>query len=89
MSKHKNQIAILFSTILMFSIITAIFIVPNAGQVYPPPGTKIPTYAFLNVAPNPIGVGQPVSINFFLATPMQTGENPIGMTVIRTNPDGT
>ena len=87
--RKNRSIAILFSTILILSIVASIFIAPNAGQVYPPPGTHIPTYAFLNVAPNPIGVGQTVTINFFLATPLATGEGPTGMTVIQMNPDGT
>jgi len=59
------------------------------GQVYPPAGTHIPTYAYLNVAPNPIGVGQTVNVNFFLATPMETVEYATGMTVKVTQPDGT
>ncbi|MCL2476336.1 hypothetical protein, partial [Candidatus Bathycorpusculum sp.] len=88
MQKNRN-IAILFSTILILAIASSIFIAPNTGQIYPPPGTSIPTYAYLNVAPNPIGVGQTVTINFLLATPLATGEGPTGMTVIQMNPDGT
>jgi hypothetical protein len=59
------------------------------GQVGFPAGTPVPTYAFCNVAPNPIGVGQTVSVNFFLATPMETSERPTNMTVKITDPDGT
>ncbi len=52
------------------------------------PGTEIPTYAFISVAPNPIGVGQTVNVNFFLATSIQSGEAVTNMTVKITDPDG-
>ncbi len=85
---YTKKLAIL-STLLMLSIAASLQLSPNAAQVYPPEGTTIPTYAYLNVAPNPAGVGQTVTINFFLATPMETSERPINMTVVQTNPDGT
>jgi hypothetical protein len=76
--------------ILILSMMASITLSPNAlAQVYFPVGTKIPTYAFINVAPNPIGVGQAATVNFFLATPMETGERPTNMSVIVTYPDGT
>jgi len=89
MKKNRNIAALLFSTILILAMAMSIIVTPNAGQIYPPAGTLIPTYAFLNVAPNPVGVGQDVTINFFLATPMETSERPTGMTVVQMNPDGT
>jgi len=63
---------------------------PSSAQVTPPQGTHIPTYSFINVAPNPAGIGQTVTINFFLATPLETSaEFAVNMTVIETKPDGT
>ena len=74
---RKNAAAIiLLSTLLMLSMEVSVL-----GQVTFPPGTKIPTYAFINVAPNPIGVGQSVTVNFFLATPMENNERPTNMNV--------
>ncbi len=79
------------TTFFLIAIMAASLILSpdTMGQVYFPAGTQIPTYAYINVAPNPVGVGQTVTLNFFLATPMETGERPVNMTVIQTNPDGT
>ena len=86
----RSKIATAISALLMLSIATSIMISPIAtGQVDFPEGAQVPTYAFINVAPNPIGVGQTVSVNFFLATPMETSERPTNMTVKITDPDGT
>ena len=89
MKKLNNKTAIiLLSTILMLSMLVAAR--PAAlGQVYFPAGTHIPTYARINVAPNPVGVGQTVNVNFFLATPLETSERPVNMTVREVAPDGT
>ena len=80
---------VILSTLLILSIAASMILAPGAAQIYPPPGTHIPTYSFINVAPNPAGVGQTVTVNFFIATPMETSERPTNMTVIQTNPDGT
>ena len=46
------------------------------GQVTPAPGSEVASYAFLNVAPNPAGVGQTVTLNMYLAVPLlSTGFN--------------
>jgi hypothetical protein len=76
--------AIAVAMLLMFSLTAAI----TSGQYAIPPGTEIPTYAFINVAPNPIGVGQTVNVNFFLATVIESTEPPINMEVKITDPDG-
>ncbi len=76
----------MLTAILMLSMIFAMR--PTLGQVYPPTGTHIPTYARINVAPNPVGVGQTVNVNFFLATPLETSERPVNMTVVETDPSG-
>ena len=88
MKKINNKSAIILLTaILMLSMLVAMH--PSLGQVYPPTGTHIPTYARINVAPNPTGVGQTVNVNFFLATPLETSEVPVNMTVVETDPDGS
>ncbi|MEM2969174.1 MAG: hypothetical protein QXJ76_07745, partial [Candidatus Bathyarchaeia archaeon] len=86
----KGKVFCIFLAVLLILTLT----LPIAlSQVYPPEGTPIPTYAFINVAPNPIGVGQTATINFFLATPMETSreisERPTNMTLYRMDPDGT
>jgi hypothetical protein len=75
--------------VLIFAVAASLVISSNVfGQVYFPEGYEVPTYAYINVAPNPIGVGQTVNVNFFLATPMETSERPINMTVRMVDPDG-
>lgn len=89
MLKNKSAI-ILLSMLLMLSMTASMTLSPKTlAQVYPPKGTHIPTYAFINVAPNPVGVGQTVNVNFFLATPMETVEYAVNMTIKETFPDGT
>lgn len=78
-----------FHTILAILLTLTLTLPIALSQVYPPEGTPIPTYAFINVAPNPIGVDQTATINFFLATPMETNERPTNMTLYRMEPDGT
>jgi hypothetical protein len=50
--------------------------------------TTIQTYSYVNVAPNPIGLGQAVTVDFWLAVPLQTSERAVNMTVLVTDPDG-
>ena len=89
MQKNKS-VMILLATLLILSMTASMILSPNAlGQVYPPKGTHIPTYAYLNVSPNPAGIGQTVTLNFFLATPMETVEYAVNMTIKETTPDGT
>jgi len=72
--------------------IAASIILPTMAQVYPPAGTHIPTYSFINVYPNPAGIGQTVTVNFFLSTPPENGAQggvPTNMSILVTYPDGT
>ncbi|MGD6851212.1 MAG: PQQ-binding-like beta-propeller repeat protein [Candidatus Bathyarchaeia archaeon] len=85
--KISNKIATFLAAILLISI-AASAISMTQSQVTFPEGTEIPTYAYINVAPNPIGVGQTVNVNYFLATVLEDSTGPINMTVIITDPDG-
>ncbi len=92
-TKHRNYFSkktfAALAILLIASMIATTITLPSANaDIYYPPGTKIPTYALINVAPNPIGVGQTVNVNFFLATAVQSGEGPTNMTVKITDPDG-
>ena len=77
-------------TILLIICIAASMLTapPASSQLTFPPGTHIPTYANINVAPNPIGVGQQVAVNFFVATPLEDSSRPVNMTVKIVDPDG-
>jgi outer membrane protein assembly factor BamB len=76
MQTIKNKtIAILIAAILFLSIGTSILI-PNASAHSPP--WNIPTYAYIEVNPNPAGVGQTVNVGFWMALPPPTASGPYG-----------
>jgi hypothetical protein len=88
----KNKIAIAFALFLIFAMASSLIALPAANAHTP--AWKIPTYAYINVAPNPVGLGQSVSIGFWLNQPPPTASGPYGdrwtnMTVIVTHPDGS
>ncbi|MGD6850446.1 MAG: PQQ-binding-like beta-propeller repeat protein [Candidatus Bathyarchaeia archaeon] len=90
--KTSKSTAAILATALLVSLSVALL--PLAiSQVPVPSGAEIPQYAYVNVAPNPVGVGQTVTVNFFLAVPnydsLIGGGGPTNMTVIQTDPDGT
>ena len=90
MQKQKNM-AILIATLLLISS-GAIILIPSTSAHSPP--LNIQLLAFCNVAPNPAGVGQSVTIGFWLNEPPLTAGGPYGdrytnMKVTVTKPDGT
>src|SRR5512136_388448 len=83
----KNKIlTILIATLLLLSMTASLTMV--FADIYPPVGYHVTTYASINVAPNPIGIGQTVTINMYLVMPLLTSENPVNMTLYITNPNG-
>jgi hypothetical protein len=86
---RSKSAVILISAILMISMATSVAMAQlNATTM----DKHIPTYAFINVSPNPCGVGQTVTVNFFLSTPPENGAQlgvPTNMSVVVTYPDGT
>ena len=68
---------------LMILAIGATFAATAAGQI------TIPTIAFCNVAPDPCGVGQQVTVNFWLAVPIPGSELATNLEVVVTPPGGT
>jgi hypothetical protein len=86
MQKTKSAITLL-STILLISMV--ITICPTSADNLIAAGTHIPTFAYLNVFPNPAGIGQTVTLNIFLATPYPTGEVATPFYVNVVNPSGS
>ena len=85
---HKTKITIaLLATTMLLSMVIAVH--PVYGDSVNPPGTHMPTFAYLNVFPNPAGIGQQVTLGIFLATPYPTGEvaTPFYVNVVK--PDGS
>ncbi len=93
MQKIKNRtIAILIATILTISMAASVMLVPNTSAHTP--AWQIPTYMFVSVAPDPIGVGQTVNVNFWCNAPPPTasaqyGDRWTNLTVVITKPDGS
>jgi len=81
---------------LLLTITATILTLPSALPVataHTPP-LSIPTWAYLSVTPNPVGLGQEVFVNFFIdkAPPTanaQYGDRWHGFKVTVTKPDGT
>jgi hypothetical protein len=87
----KNK-ASFIAVLLLLTTITSVLLVPSLDAHTPP--FQIPTFAFCNVAPNPCGIGQTVTIAIWLNVPPPTANGPYGdrwtgMTVKITKPDGT
>ena len=61
----KSKIfAIFISLFLMLSMCASLMLMPNA--VAHTPSWQIPTYAYISAAPNPVGIGQQVSVFMWL-----------------------
>ncbi|MGA2680398.1 MAG: PQQ-binding-like beta-propeller repeat protein [Candidatus Bathyarchaeia archaeon] len=88
--RNNKKIAVTIAILLTISMLASMTLSPLAlAQVYPPKGTHIPSYSFINVAPNPVGIGQTVNVNFFLSAPLPSVEDAKNMTVVETTPAGT
>ncbi|MGA3111798.1 MAG: PQQ-binding-like beta-propeller repeat protein [Candidatus Bathyarchaeia archaeon] len=82
----KNKIVATILCMLMVTLIaasTATAHAQTAGSII------VPTIAFCNVAPNPCGVGQTVTVDFWLAVPLFAEQDAKGLTVKVTDPAGT
>ncbi len=88
----KNKtITITTAVFLILAMTTSSILLPIANAATPP--REIPTYAYLNVAPNPIGVGQRLFVVLWLdaVLPGAAVENQIrfhDFTLTITKPDG-
>ncbi len=86
---NRNRVASAIAVFLMLTMTLAIVAFPAVQA------QTIPSFLLLNVAPDPIGVGQNVEVNAFLSKPPitaslgGTGDMYTGITVEVTKPDGT
>lgn len=91
--KMTMSTAILIVLMLITSTVISMLVIPNAdAQDLEPGKISVPTYAFVSVAPNPVGVGQTVTINFFLNQVPPTaylyyGDRWHDMTILVTKPN--
>ncbi len=84
----RNKTAITLIVMFLMLSMTAATIPLISGDTAIAKGTHIPTYAYLNVFPNPVGVGQQVTLGIFLSTVFPSNEVAKNFTVDITNPAG-
>ncbi len=87
-----NKIAKITTIFLMLSMAITLVALPNANAHTPP--LTVPTYAYLSVMPNPVGIGQTAYLGFWLDKLPPTAYQEFGdlwhnYTVAVTKPDGT
>jgi hypothetical protein len=93
MKTLKNKIfAITIAMFFILSMTASIMLIPNANAHTPP--LDIQLTAFINAAPNPAGIGQTVTVGFWLSCPPMTagtiyGDRYQDMTIKLTKPDAT
>jgi FOG: WD40-like repeat len=63
-TKYSKAVAFLIAAVLIVSISTSIMLIPTTTAHTP--SWQIPTFAYINAAPNPVGVGQTVNIVMWL-----------------------
>lgn len=85
MNIHRNKILSTIAIILMLTTAGSLFALPAANAHSPP--WQIPTYAYINVAPDSVGVNQRVFIIMwaYLRMPQATLDNDIRMQNYRLN----
>ena len=93
MKLEKNKAFSAIALILMLTITATLMTYPQNVHAAYVPGENIPTYGFLSVAPNPVGVGQTAAITFWIDKVPPSASGPqgarwSGFTVTITKPDG-
>ncbi|NLE05286.1 MAG: hypothetical protein GX638_10880, partial [Crenarchaeota archaeon] len=88
MKNLKNRTIFPIVLVLILALSSILAIVPMVSAA------EIPTYSFLTVNPNPIGVDQSISVNFWLDKVTPTagpagGDRWEGITITITKPDGS
>ncbi len=88
----SKKMAIFITAILIISMGASMALIPNTNGHTPP--YQIQLFAFVNVAPNPAGLGQTVTVGFWLNAPPMTAGTIYGdrygpFTVHVIKPDGT
>jgi hypothetical protein len=89
MRTQKDRKIVAASLILMLTIIMTLGTLPTTVQAL-----EIPTYLILSVAPNPVGMNQPVYVGAFMSKPTPTasfvyGDLYANLTIQIVRPDGT
>ena len=89
---NRSKFSSLLGVALMLTIVVSMFALPTATAH--DPAWTIPTYAYIAVAPNPVGVDEPVFLTFWIDKTPPTaagagGDRWTNYTVTVTCPDGS
>jgi len=84
----SKKLLVTIAVLLLTVSLAAPMLLQTAVGDFPISGTEIPSYSYINVGPNPIGIGQTATINIFHAIPTLTSAGYAGMMVHITDPDG-
>jgi len=76
--------AILITVLLTFSMTASTMLLPGASAQT----QNFPTYSYVRVSPNPVGVDQQVTVDFGLAVPLENVAFATNMTIVVTHPNG-
>jgi outer membrane protein assembly factor BamB len=93
MKTIKNKFMTFLIALLLMTSFSSIFVTNQMVDAHTPPW-QIPTYAFIKPTPNPVGVGQPVTVVMWLlfaaptATGIDAGDRWKNLKVTVTNPNG-
>jgi len=79
----KNRTTTAIAVLLLATFVISLFALPAANAQ-----TTKKTYAFIGVAPNPIGVGQQAALHVGIPDALQTATDGWNVTVTVTTPDG-
>jgi len=86
----KSKIAIAISVFMILSMTASMILAPGVlAQVTPTKDTHIPSYAELIAFPQIVGIGQAITLNFFVATPLETSQRPHNFTIEVVPPSGS
>ena len=85
---QKNKTIITLISILLMLSMTVSTVPLIHGDAAIAKGTHMPTYSYLNVFPNPAGIGQQVTLGIFLSTVFPSNEVAKNFYVDISNPNG-
>jgi PQQ-like domain len=89
---NKKTMTFVITSILLLTITSQMLLIPSSNAHTP--GWTIPSFAYVSVAPTPVGVGQTVQVYMWVDTPLPNAviTNDIrrhGYTLTITKPDGS
>ena len=94
MKIQKNKMATIVTLALLLTTALPLIALISITNAHSPPWTNIPTFAYVSVAPNPVGINQPVEIVMWIDKVPPSASGAQGdrwgnYTITIVKPDGT